>query len=98
MNDMALEISESELDMYTDDSTVCATAKTFDIDEDKLNTDMKNINDWCNADKMAINTGTTKAMLVTTYQRYNKRPVKDLSIRLEIVKSEILQNSQYIIS
>ncbi len=50
---------------------------------------MENINDWCSANQMAINTDKTKAMLATTYQRY----YKDLNIRLgghtlEVVKSE----------
>ncbi len=68
MNDTTLQISESELGMYADDSTVGATAKTRDIVEEKLNTYMENINDWCNANKMAINTDKTKAMLVTMCQ------------------------------
>ncbi len=79
--------------MYAYDSTIGAAAITFDIVEQKLNTDMENINDWCNANQITINTDKTKSMLVTTYQRYNKHPVKDLKIRLgghplEAVKSK----------
>ena len=47
MNDLPLHV-DSELDMYADDSTLCATGETVDELNLKLNDDMECVNDWCN--------------------------------------------------
>ncbi len=43
INDLPLVATHSEIDMYTDDSTVTFTAKTTEEINDHLNTDMKEI-------------------------------------------------------
>ncbi len=43
MNDLALEIEQSDLDMYSDDSTLCAAGGTLDVIEQKLKPDICNI-------------------------------------------------------
>ncbi len=55
MNDLALEIRQSELDMYADDSTLGAASGTLDVIEQKLTTDICNIVNWCDDNRMAIN-------------------------------------------
>ncbi len=62
MNDLALEIEQSQLDMYTDDSTLGAAGGTLDVIEQKLKLDIYNIVNWCDDNRMAINYDKTKAI------------------------------------
>ncbi len=43
MNDLALEIEQSEVDMYTDNCTLAAAGGAFDVIEQKLKPDICNI-------------------------------------------------------
>ena len=94
MNDLPLHV-DSELDMYADDSTLCATGETVEELDLKLNDDMDCVNDWCNDNHMVGNSDKTKAMLITTYQKEAKLPKKELTIffqhmQLKNVNSEKL--------
>ncbi len=82
MNDMALEPKESDVDMYADDSTLGTVGDTIEILNNKLCADMVQIGEWCTDNKMVSNTDKTKAMIITTYQRYNHLNIKELSILL----------------
>ncbi len=54
LNDLALEIEQSELDMYADDSTLGAAGGSLDVIEQKMKTDICNIVNWCDDNRMAI--------------------------------------------
>ncbi len=82
MNDLALETENSELDMYADDSTLAASAKTLTLVEQKLSSDAAKVEDLCDTNKMAINADKTKCMLLTTTQRFNSLNVKELNITI----------------
>ncbi len=70
MNDMAHEPKESALDIYTDESTRGTVGDTIEILNNKLCADMVQIGEWCTDNKMVLNRDKTKAMIITTYQRY----------------------------
>ncbi len=76
MNDVALEIEQSELDMYADDSTLGAAGGTLDVKKQKLKPDICNIVNWCDDDRMVINYDETKAILITTCQKLHTLPLK----------------------
>ncbi len=78
MNDLALAIEQSELDMYADDSTLGAAGGTLDVIEQKLKPDICNIVNWCDDNRMAISYDKTKAILITTCQKLHTLPVKEL--------------------
>ena len=61
MNDLPLH-TNSDPDMYADDSTVGASGKTVRDVEDKLNGEMAAVTKWCSQNKMVINTSKTKSM------------------------------------
>ncbi len=46
MNDLPLEVENCNLDMYADDSTLEANAKTVDQLEDKLASDIVKVEHW----------------------------------------------------
>ncbi len=55
MNDLAVETENTELDMYADDSTLAASAKTLTLVEQKLSSEAAKVEDWCDTNTMAIN-------------------------------------------
>ncbi len=63
---------DSSLDMYADDSTLGVTEKTVEDIENKLNSDMKTVDTWCESNRMATNCDKTKVILITTYQKETK--------------------------
>ncbi len=83
MNDLALEIKQSGLDMYADDSTLGAAGGTLDFIKQKLKPDIYNIVNWCDNNRMAINKYKTKAILITTCQKLLTLPVKELNINVK---------------
>ncbi len=89
MNVLALEIEQSELDIYADDSTLGAADGTLDVIEQRLKPDICKIVNWCDDNRMAINYDKTKAILITTCQKLHTLPVKELNIT---VKRKILEN------
>ncbi len=89
MNDLALEIVQSKLDMYVDDSTLGAAGGTLDVIEQKLKPDICNGVNWCDDNRIAINNDKTKAILITTCHKLHTLPVKERNI---IVKGNVLKN------
>ena len=69
MNDMPLNTgSDDPVDMYADDSTVSAPGNTLKHLEASLNNDLENVLQWCDVNRMVINTDKTKVMMITTQQ------------------------------
>ncbi len=53
--------------MCADDSTIHTKAKNIDELDSKLNSDLINVSQWCNENKMAVNTDKLFSMFITTY-------------------------------
>ncbi len=68
MNNLSLH-TDSFLDMYADDSTLCATGESVNDLDVNLNKDISNVKHWCHDNQMASNTDKTNGMLITTYQK-----------------------------
>ena len=91
MNDMPLNTgSDDPVDMYADDSTVSASGNTLEHLEASLNNDVENVLQWCDVNRMVINTEKTKVMMITTQQRWLKLEKKEPDVfirgqRLEVV-------------
>ncbi len=72
INDLPLSIPHGELDMYADDLTITASAKTIGQLNENLNEAMDKVSNWCNVsndNKMIPNTDKTKCMLITTWPK-----------------------------
>ncbi len=66
--------------MYADDSTECASGKIMAILEEQLKADTDKIVMWCDENRMATNDQKIKSMLITTYQKFYKLPIKQLHV------------------
>ncbi len=87
MNDLPLDI-ESPLDMYADDSTIHVTGKTIEDLESKLNIDLKNVQIWCQKNRLAVNAEKVKVILVTTYQREIKLQTFEIKVNFNNIMLE----------
>lgn len=83
INDLPLRMEHSSLSMYADDSTLNATGKLVSEIETKLNLDLDNVSSWCNENRMVTNVDKTKAMIITTRQKYRFLDKTDLELFLQ---------------
>ncbi len=84
MNHLPLYVN-SDSDMYADDSTLHAAAKTLDKAEQILNNDVECVSKLCKQNRMVANTDKTKCMLITTFQKATRLPRTDPNIVLDNV-------------
>ena len=80
-------------------TTVSTSRNTLKHLEASLNNDLENVLQWCDVNRMVINTGKTKVMMTMTQQRWLKLEKKgrDMFIkgqRLEVVECENLLGLQ----
>ena len=59
-------------DMYAGDTTFYLSGHNVSELNSKLNNEIKIISDWCDTNKMVINTKKTKCMLVTTRYKHSQ--------------------------
>ena len=64
INEFGLHMKYCNADMYADDTTFYSSGHNVSELNSKLNDEMKIISDWCDANKMVINTKKTQCMLV----------------------------------
>lgn len=69
MNDIVLEIKDSEFEMYADDSTMCCHAKTIQELNVMLTENSKPVYNWVENNRMVLNIAKTESMLIGTIQR-----------------------------
>ena len=70
INDLPLYVQESDsnVDMYADDTTIYEINLSKSIVERNLQKALNNVANWCNHNGMVINTAKTKVLLITTQQ------------------------------
>ncbi len=69
MNDIVLEVKNSEFEMYADDSTLCKNAPTVNEINNQLTELSKTIYNWIDVNYMILNIPKTESMLMWTVQR-----------------------------
>jgi len=89
----------SNVDMYADDSTTSACGKNIQEIELKLNNDLQGISNWCDENRMVVNTEKTKVMVVTIWQKWQHLDKTNVNIcikgdKLQVVESEWLHGLQ----
>ncbi len=96
INDFPMSITNSNVDMYADDSTSTATAKTTQELNVQLNQHATEINTWCSDNHMAANTSNTKVMLVTNWQKRLSLPTdqQKLSIQIDCKKFQNIESEK----
>ena len=78
INDIPFHIQNSDIDIYADDATLTSCSKWDNISSvnNNIQGDLENIQRWADMNKMVINEGKTKSMLITG-KRLKKRMNND---------------------
>ena len=95
INDLPLHVKNSNIDIFADDATLHSSSPNIRIIQEKLSSDLAEINQWCLENKMKINEKKTKCMLVGSNQKLSKLHSRELNLsinnlQLEHVESEKL--------
>ncbi len=91
INNLPMSITNSNVDIYADDSTATATATTTEEVSVQLNQDATEIKTWSSYNHMAANTSKMKVTLVTNWQKRLSLPADQQKLSIQI-GSENLQN------
>ena len=93
VNDIPLHVSNSNLDIFADDTTLSASAQWSNIPSmvQDLKKDLDSICNWSINNKMVINTEKTKSMLVTGKRLRKKIPDEHLQMDLALGNTTVSQ-------
>ena len=89
---LCLEKDKARCDLFADDSSVHAKAKTVKGVEIVLQDSLNKIDIWCNANRMILNSDKTKSMVITTRQKHQ---LDTLYLKLSVNSSRIEQVSEH---
>ena len=91
VNDLPLQDSLEGLNLFADDATDSAHGPTVKNVEQTLQTEAKNVENWCQANRMNVNVDTTKGMLMGTKQKLRLLPSSDNCLNIEVQGQKIEQ-------
>ncbi|EDO30341.1 predicted protein, partial [Nematostella vectensis] len=83
IKDLPLEVSNSALEIYADDTTQVASGSSVSEVESILTEELKKVNGWANENKMVLNQSKTKSMLICSKPKLRKLAGKDLTVSTE---------------
>ena len=89
INDFPLYLKSCETDLYADDTTIHVSGSNLNNMQIKVQSDLDEVERWCNENNMFINTNKTKCMVIGTKQKVLSQE-SELNLR---IGSDILQNS-----
>ncbi len=69
MNDQILEVENTHLEMYADDSTLCTADESVESINNTLAVQFKAIYHWVNVNQMILNVDKTECMLLDTFNK-----------------------------
>ena len=81
MNDLHLQLNETQIDLYADDATHYVCGEVVAIIERKLNEELQPVARWTADNKMALNATKTKVMVTGTSRKLSDLP-SDFSITI----------------
>ena len=95
MNDMPISTRTiSNVDMHADDSSISACGKNVQEIELKLNNDLQEISNWCDANRMVVNVEKPKIMFVTTRQIWQHLDKTDVDICIKGDELQLVENER----
>ena len=94
INDLPLHVKNSNIDLFADGTTIHKAAPSLSIIENDMNSDIIEINKWCDENQMLINEKKTKCMLIGTRQRLSRLECKQLSISINNIPIECVENEK----
>ena len=75
INDLAFSIQNSQVTMYSDDTTISYSSNNIDDLNDNLNRDLNCLKQWLRGNKPSLN--AIKAQAVVVRSRHNLKKISD---------------------
>ena len=82
INDLHLHIKFCNIFSYANDTNLTTTGDSLKNIETKLSVDLTNIEQWCNKNRLVINTLKSNCMLICTYQKRQHLETDQLKLYL----------------
>ena len=70
INDLPSHVTDFKIDIFADDTTIYVSHKDLSLINNVLQNELNNIKRWCDVTKLVVNVTKTKAMVISTHQRY----------------------------
>ena len=80
INDLPLHISDTDCDMFADDTTLMKTNSNLTELQSSLNTSLKQLSRWCALNDMIVNPIKSESMLICTFQKRVRLPSDKLGL------------------
>eukprot|EP00745_Piridium_sociabile_P029687 TRINITY_DN4898_c0_g1_i1.p1 TRINITY_DN4898_c0_g1~~TRINITY_DN4898_c0_g1_i1.p1 ORF type:complete len:636 (-),score=29.15 TRINITY_DN4898_c0_g1_i1:175-2046(-) len=80
INDLPLSVQHAICDLFADDTSIHYANHNIDVINHHLNTSMKSVENWCNANDMVVQPAKTDCMLICSRQKRQNVKEKQLSI------------------
>ena len=82
INDLPLYLKHTIADIFADDSSLSLSDTSMHVVKDLLSNELSNVNDWCVANRMSINSAKTKFMFISSKRKLHSLCLDEQSISL----------------
>ena len=72
ITDLHLDLKNSKVTMYADDTSICFSSGLFDDINRAINEDLEDLKIWLKSNKLSLNVLKTQGMLIGTSKRGSK--------------------------
>ena len=92
INDLPSATSNSTADIYADDTTISSSDASILSIQQRINTDLSNIDTWCHTNRISLNPSKSVAMLFGTRSRLDKLDTHAFSPSLNGIAIKVVSN------
>ena len=98
INDLPLAITNSNTSMYADDTSICYHSHDITQLNEAINRDLYSLEKWLEGNKLSLNVVKTRAMLISTKQKYKalQNQSQDLHLKIKGVELDTVTNTRYL--
>jgi exonuclease III len=90
INDLPFTIKDPSVacDMFADDNSLHSSGRSIVDVQNSLQNGLDDVQDWCKNNRMVLNPGKTKSMVITTRQKHQRQK---LQLKLNIQSTDVQQ-------
>ena len=98
INDLPLAITSSNTSMYADDTSICYHSHEITQLNEAINDDLYKLEKRLEGNKLSLNVGKTRAMLISTMQKYKalQNQGHDLRMKSKDTELDTVVNTRYL--
>ena len=98
INDLPLAITNSNTSMYADDTSICYHSHDITKLNEAINRDLYNLEKWLEGNTLSLNVVKTRAMLISTKQKYKalRNQSQDLHLKIKGMELDTVTNTRYL--